>query len=160
MIIWSVHGNVRASAMRLFSRQRMYVFTYLLTPWSRVLLEKLTGFAASQEIPHILWNPKVHYLIHKCPPPDVRLYSRLYVSRTLVIVQNKKGEDWTAVGGNLLWNCNNIFSRADTDYSVICRTWIVGSKQFRVTWCRETFSTSVTILCFIPVRQWLVTSKK
>ena len=34
--------------------------TYLLTPWSRVLLEKLTGFAASQEIPRILWNPKVH----------------------------------------------------------------------------------------------------
>ena len=31
--------------------------TYLLTPWSRVLLEKLTGFAANQEIPHILLNP-------------------------------------------------------------------------------------------------------
>ena len=32
--------------------------TYLLTPWRRVLLEKLTGFAANQEIPRILWNPK------------------------------------------------------------------------------------------------------
>ena len=39
--------------------------TYLLTPWSRVLLEKLTGFAANQEIPRILWNPKVHYRTHK-----------------------------------------------------------------------------------------------
>ena len=28
-------------------------YTYLLTPWSRVLLEKLTGSAASQEIPGI-----------------------------------------------------------------------------------------------------------
>ena len=32
----------------------VHTLTYLLTPWSRVLLEKLTGFAANQEIPRIL----------------------------------------------------------------------------------------------------------
>ena len=36
----------------------IYLLTYLLTPWSRVLLEKLTGSAASQEIPRIFGTRK------------------------------------------------------------------------------------------------------
>ena len=47
---------------------------YLLTSLLTYSMEQSPSweanrFSASQEIPCILWNPKVHYRIHKCSPP-------------------------------------------------------------------------------------------
>ena len=47
-----------------------YLLTYLLThSMEQSPFWEANRFSASQEIPRILWNPKVHYRIHRCPPP-------------------------------------------------------------------------------------------
>ena len=46
------------------------LLTYLLTySMEKSHSWKANWSSASQEIPRILWNPMVHYRIHKCPPP-------------------------------------------------------------------------------------------
>jgi hypothetical protein len=46
-------GSISSSLYRQKYFSCKCIITYLLTPWSRVPLEKLTGFASSQEIPRL-----------------------------------------------------------------------------------------------------------
>ena len=93
---WIKFNLKKKMTRRQWICNKITILTYLLTSWSRVLLDKLTGSAASQEIPRILWNPKVHYRIHKrrhlslswansihSPPPRISWRSILILSSHL-----------------------------------------------------------------------------
>ena len=47
----------------------IYIYIYFMeqSPW------EANRFSAGQEIPRIVWNPKIQYHIYKCPPPALIL---------------------------------------------------------------------------------------
>jgi len=64
------------------TKTNKYLLTYLLTYSTEQSLSwKANWFSTNQEIPRILWNPKVHYLIHKYLSP-VPILSQLDLVHT------------------------------------------------------------------------------
>ena len=54
--VWNTFHSKKNSIR--YCNKYAYLLTYFITPWSRVLHEKLTGSAASQEIPLIFGTPR------------------------------------------------------------------------------------------------------
>jgi hypothetical protein len=62
MVKWSLAGENQRNVERTLLRYHFVPHkTNSLIPWSWVPLEKPPSCSATQELPNILWNPKIHY---------------------------------------------------------------------------------------------------
>ena len=107
--------------------------------------------SASKEIPRILWNPKVHYRIHKCSPPLPLLnqinpghafpFHLLKVHFNIIVPPMRRYSKWSLHSG---FPTKNLYALLLASMHVTCPPTSVF-----LTRCRRQYSLAITIKLLI-----------
>jgi len=115
------HTKLTRICLRLFNDSAStYLLTYLLT----IFMEQRPSweanrFSATQEIPHILWNLRVHYRNDKRPPP-VSVLSQ--INPILCKLQSYLASNFVAT----VWRLMNLNGSESKETRLICSSFHVG----------------------------------
>jgi hypothetical protein len=115
------HSKLARICLRLFNdSESTNLLTYLLT----IFIEQgpsweANRFSSSQEIPHILWNPRIHYRNNKCPPP-VPVLSQ--INPILFTPQRYFASTFVAT----VWCLMNLEGSGSKETQLICSSFRVG----------------------------------
>jgi hypothetical protein len=134
-----------------------YLRTYLITPWSRVLLEKLTGSQLVKKFPVYIWGIYIYIYIYihthtytGCPGRNVKnFWSVFLMLKYTHITQNTYIQSWTVTEIMAREMCGLL-----ADPRTVPASWQSSAcPSFSVVACYITRSLS-TLHTFVVIRQY------